>query len=107
MSRISEVLHAAPYGVLPGHKEPTTSRDAARTMGGTAALLRERVLVAVIAAGERGLTPDETATILGESVLAIRPRFSELGPKHYGLITPTGERRRNESGLLAKAWRAT
>ena len=42
---------------------------------------------------------------LGESVLAIRPRFSELSAKQS--IAPTGERRAHTTGLKAKAFRAT
>mgnify|MGYP000322982922 CR=1 FL=1 len=46
-----------------------------------------------------GLTADECAAVLGESVLSIRPRFSEL--LGAGLIRETGQRRRNASGKMA------
>ena len=42
--------------------------------------------------------------MLGESVLAIRPRFSEL--RALGQITDTGARRINDSGRSAIVWRA-
>jgi hypothetical protein len=38
------------------------------------------------------------------SSLSIRPRVAEL--KAMGKITPTGDRRRNESGMSASVWRA-
>jgi DNA-binding transcriptional ArsR family regulator len=64
--------------------------------------LRHLVL-AVLAAAPSGFTADEIAERLGESVLAVRPRVSELF--HAGLIEKTGERRRNHSGLCAHVWK--
>lgn len=92
------------YPQAPGFKEATTSRDAAEKIGATvnerrAAVLRE------IASAPNGLTADEVASRLGLSVLAVRPRVSEL--KADGKIVPTGERRPNSSGLLAKVMRRT
>jgi predicted ArsR family transcriptional regulator len=63
-----------------------------------------RLVLDVLAATPAGLTADEIAAALGESVLAVRPRVSELF--HDGLIGKTGERRRNHSGLSAYVWRA-
>lgn len=48
-------------------------------------------------------TADEIAEIVGETVLAIRPRLSEL--KKLGKIEPTGERGKNASGQSAHRWR--
>jgi hypothetical protein len=93
------------YPNSPGFKEPTTSQDAAAAVANKAAFLRERILGAIASAGARGLTPDEAAETLGETVLAVRPRFTELGPKHGTKIVETGDRRANASGLKAKAWR--
>jgi hypothetical protein len=62
-----------------------------------------RVVLDVLAAQPAGLTADEIAAALDESVLAIRPRVSELF--HAGLIEKTGERRRNQSGLSAHVWK--
>jgi DNA-binding transcriptional ArsR family regulator len=65
---------------------------------------RLRALVLeVLAAVPSGLTADEIAAKLGESVLAVRPRVSELF--HAGLIEKTGERRPNASGLNAYVWK--
>lgn len=98
MSRIAEAL-------LPGHYGGT-SRDAATAISASTPLLRERVFAAIRAAGAAGLTPDECALRLGIDEKAVRPRFTELGPRHANRIVDTGLRRANESGHKAKAWRA-
>ena len=46
---------------------------------------------------------DEAATFLGESVLSIRPRFSELAT--MGEIEDSGTRRKNASGRNAICWK--
>lgn len=92
-----------PYPDTPGYKAPGTSKDAARATTGRAETLRQRVLEAIEKAGNRGLTPDEAAAALGETVLAVRPRFSEL--KALDKIYQTGARRANASGLKANAWK--
>ncbi len=94
------------YPHSPGHKESTTSRDAAIAIVGRAAVLRERVHAEIAAAGRSGLTADQVASRLGESVLAVRPRLSELYHVEPPRIVPTGERRTNDSGMKAKCWRA-
>ena len=103
MSRTFEGLSR--YPDEPGWKEPTTSRDAAAKIRPSTNALYADILREIDAAGDRGLTSDEAAAKLGQSVLLIRPRFSELGPRHQGKIEKTGERRKNESGLVAAAWR--
>jgi len=95
----------APYPESPGFKEPTTSRDAARSMESTAATLRVEVLAAIAAAGEHGSTADEAAKAIGQTVLAVRPRVTELLAE--GLIVDTGRTRKNESRRNAKVWRAS
>ena len=52
---------------------------------------------------ERDLTADEVATLLGKSVLTIRPRISELA--RAGVITDSGNRRPNASGHNAIVWK--
>ena len=107
MSRILDAMHGdAPFAYprAPGYREQTTSRAAARVVAAGAGALRERVFAVIRAAGARGLTADEAAAALGETILCIRPRVSEL--RAEGRIEPTGERRKNDSGLSAKAWRA-
>lgn len=105
MSRIAEDAYGdtpAPYPTNPGFKEPTTSQDAAVKMKSRAETLRAKVMFAIEMA-PTGLTPDEAAGLLGESVLAVRPRVTEL--KRLGLIEKTGERRRNVSCMSASVWR--
>ena len=84
----------------PGFKREGTSREAAEKMAPRAATLRHRILM-VLASGPR--TADETASLLNESVLAVRPRFTEL--QELGEIEDTGTRRLNQSGRSAMVWR--
>jgi hypothetical protein len=77
-------------------------RAAARTNVARTERLRALVLE-VLAAAPSGLTADEIAAKLDASVLAVRPRVSELF--HAGQIAKTGERRTNESGLRAYVWK--
>jgi len=108
MSRMAEAAYGdSPiYPDAPGYKTGGTSKDAARAITGKASILRDRVFAAIAEAGARGMTADEAATALGETVLAVRPRVSELAKATPARIIPTGERRKNESGLAAKCWRA-
>lgn len=86
--------------------EPT-SAEAGHRVRHKAASLRERVLSLMRSKSRYwgGWTADEVAEILGESVLATRPRLSEL--RKAGFIRATGERRVNASGLRAAVWVAT
>ena len=87
--------------VAAGEDDPIRRRGARATFGRTERL---RGLVFDLLAGTPpGLTADEVAAALDESVLAVRPRVSELF--HAGLIAKTGERRLNRSGLRAHVWK--
>lgn len=90
------------YPKSPGFKEAETSKQAAESMQSSAPLLRERVLACLAICPK---TPDEVAGYLRVSILSVRPRFTELA--RLGLITDTGQRRRNDSGRMAKVWRTT
>ena len=92
----------ATYPNHPGAKVAGTSQDAANEMREHAPTLREQVLTLFRNLDSR-VTTDEAADFLNKSVLAIRPRFSEL--RAMGMIEPTGERRQNASGLFANVWR--
>ena len=94
------------YPLSPGFKTGGTSRDAALAVSSRASVLRERVHAEIAAAGRSGLTADQVAARLGESVLSVRPRLSELYHASPPRIVPTGERRTNDSRLKAKVWRA-
>jgi predicted ArsR family transcriptional regulator len=94
-----------PYPAGAATIKPRTANAArrrARGESGKTERLR-RLVLDVLAATPSGLTADEIAAALEESVLAVRPRVSELF--HAGLIEPTGERRRNQSGLSAHVWK--
>lgn len=93
-----------PYPERPGFRAADTSRDAALAAAPDARNLRERVLVALGEAGDAGLTADQCALAVGRDRLSVRPRVAELA--RLGRIVETGERRKNESGLSAKVWRA-
>jgi predicted ArsR family transcriptional regulator len=85
---------------MPGFKARDTSKAAAESARHRAVALRNAVLKTI--ADSAGLTADEVAEKLGESILAIRPRVSELGAQFK--ITDSGYRRRNDSGRNAIVW---
>ena len=92
-----------PYPTRPGTKtQRRTSVEAAKAVSGRAATLREAVR-AVLARHPAGMTADEVAEFIGETVLAVRPRVSELS--NSGHILDTGMRRKNASGRSAVVWR--
>lgn len=78
----------------PGHRDDDTSEDAATTISSRVDTLRLRVLEAFRNRGP--MTPDEAAEVLGEGILAIRPRCTEL--KRLGCLRKTGNRRQNRTG---------
>jgi hypothetical protein len=93
----------APYPESPGYKREGPSKDAAQKTAGRAGELRGRVLTEIERAGFLGITADEVAAKLNETVLSVRPRLSEL--RSAEKIEPTGERRPNASGMTATVWR--
>lgn len=88
-------MHLYPHH--PGHQDGNTSREAAEKIAPRADFLKAKVLAALHV---RPMTPDEIAASLGESILAIRPRCTEL--KALGLVVATPETRRNASGCRAR-----
>ncbi|MFN7174201.1 MAG: hypothetical protein ACK4MT_05760 [Thermaurantiacus tibetensis] len=89
------------YPGAPGFKRQATSAEAATSMRDQAGRLRGAVLAALRRHGP--LTADEIAGALGETVLSVRPRVSELAVE--GLVVKTSQRRRNDSGRTAIVWR--
>ena len=89
------------YPAAPGAKVEGTSTEAARSMLKRASILRDKVEALL---KTQSLTADECAEILNETVLAIRPRLSEL--RADDKIIDTGERRFNASRRRAIVWRA-
>lgn len=99
---LGDTLYESSYPASPGFKETTTSRDAAHSIKGRAEQLRERVLAEIVGAGALGLTADECAVRINETVLAVRPRVTELFK--MGKIRRSGVRRKNESGMTAHVY---
>lgn len=94
------LLGDTPYAGLPGYKTPGTSKEAAIAIAGDVSDMHRDILREL---SFSNLTPDECAGRLRRTVLAIRPRFSEL--VIMDLIEKTDERRRNESGRAANVYR--
>lgn len=90
------------YPNVPGYRVAGPSQQAATEITSKASVLRDRVEGLFLTGAT--LTADECAEALHESVLAVRPRLSELVKK--GLLVNTGERRKNASGMSAAVWRA-
>jgi predicted ArsR family transcriptional regulator len=91
------------YPLAAGAKDQTTSRDAAQAIeqSGRAMTLRERV-EGYFLAGRRA-TADEVAHALNETILAIRPRITELFK--LGKIERTGAKRRSDGGRPGHEYR--
>ena len=88
------------YPEVPGAQGVATSVEAAKAITSIAGELC-RMSYRVIA-GSTGLTADEVAAMVGESVLSIRPRVAELN--RLGSIVDSGRRRKNVSGRSAAVW---
>ena len=92
------------YPEGPGFKEHTTSKEAARRIAPTITKIKAEVIETLKVQGPSGLTPDQIAMRIDRSILAVRPRLTEL--HHAGLVERTGDVRRNSSGLFARVYRA-
>jgi predicted ArsR family transcriptional regulator len=101
MSNIQPNLFDSRYPNSPGAKREGTSRAAAQAIKPRAPTLRDRVLTLL---QKDAHTAYEAAAILNVTVLACRPRFSEL--VKMGLIYDTGLTSKNASGVKATIWRA-
>ena len=91
------------YPMNPGYKEHSTSKEAATKIASRSRQLREKTLDTIKRKGSYGATTEEVAEILNESILSIRPRFTEL--KIMKLIFDSGERRKNNFNSNTKVWR--
>lgn len=89
----------ARYPKVPGHRKRATSKAAAEAMTAIVGTLRDRVLAQIKA---NPGTADEIAARMGATVLAIRPRTTELAK--LALIVDSGMRRANASGKKAIVW---
>ena len=91
------------YPLTAGYKENSTSKEAAEKIDSRSTNLRTECLKIVKRKGNYGATPEEVAEILSESILSIRPRFTELKLLQY--IIDSGDRRINSFGSTTKVWR--
>lgn len=89
------------YPNAPGSKSGGASKDAAEQIVSRASMLRSAI-TNLMSNGYR-LTADEIANHMRESVLAIRPRVSEL--VKTGVLIKLNERRKNVSGMTAHVLR--
>ena len=78
-------------------KRAGTSSDAAAAIAPRAGTIRYRILTALAEHGP--MTPDTCAARIGNGILGVRPRFSEL--RAAGFIKQTDRKRPNLSGLNA------
>lgn len=96
---------AHPAGKLPPHSEPTTSREAAKSIAPTAAALRDKVLAYLRSRGAYGATDEETQESLQMPGNTQRPRRSELVEER--LVRDSEKTRTSKSGRAAKVWVAS
>lgn len=94
-------MNTLTYPIHPGAKVSGASQDAADNIAEHAMTLRDRVDGLFDEGQER--TADECAELLGQDILSVRPRLSEL--RRLGRIEETDERRTNKSGMTATVWR--
>lgn len=76
-----------------------TSIAALHSIATVSTVLRDECLARI---RQKPQTADQCASILGQSVLAVRPRFTEL--RNAGLIHDSGVRDLNVSGRRAIVW---
>lgn len=89
------------YPQVPGSMPRDTSEAAAEAMRDRAETLRAKALDVI---GNQPATADEVADQIGASILAVRPRVTELAK--MGWIEDSGVRRKNASGRSAIVWRS-
>jgi hypothetical protein len=81
----------APRRGASRHTDPTTSHDAGADVAPRTGTQRWRLLKAIAAAGDAGLTNEEAAELTGIALRSSGPRLAEL--KHGGWIAATGKTR--------------
>lgn len=91
----------AVYPDAPGYRRRATSKAAADAIAPRAVKLRDLVLAEI---KKKPGTADEIAKRLRQTVLAVRPRCTELAK--VGLVVDSDIRRSNVSGRSAIVWRA-
>lgn len=90
------------YGGTPPHEDPDTSRDAAESIRGSAASLREQVLRFITRCGDLGATDEEIQFALDMGGNTERPRRREL--EELGLVIRAGRTRLTSAHRRADVW---
>jgi hypothetical protein len=91
-----------PFGA--GFKELAgASEQTAKTQNKELNNRRRQIALGLFCSNPDGLTSDEVADLMNESILSIRPRVSEL--RAQGKIKSTGKRRKSVNGNGATVWR--
>ena len=91
-----------PFGA--GFKElKGASERTAKTQNRELNNRRRQIALGFLRSHNNGLTSDEVADLMNESILSIRPRVSEL--RAQGKIESTGQRRKSVNGNGATVWR--
>jgi len=90
------------YPTTPGFQNRSTSKAAAEGIAPRAQSLRARVFDAL---KEKPDTPEGVAARIGEPVMNVRPRCSELAARN--MIRDTGARREAMGGRQAIVWAVT
>lgn len=85
-----------------GYQNTDTSHAAALAIEPKAATIRKRI-VEHLRTINTPISADDTAEALALSVLAVRPRFSEL--RESGRILDSGQRGTNRSGRTCILWK--
>jgi hypothetical protein len=92
-------MHIPMYPNTPSVGQTDTSRLAAEAIAPNVQTLREKALALI---AERPSTADEVAEAMNESILAVRPRISEL--KTMGKVMATDLRRKNRFNRSQIVW---
>ena len=94
--------YADRYPHVPASGKRDTSEAAAEAIAPTAGTLRSKAYDALLSSGKFGFTADEVAEKIGVTILAGRPRITELSKQ--GMIKDSERRRQNASGKKAIVW---
>jgi hypothetical protein len=92
------------YSDRPGWKARGASIEAAYAVARHATTLRTRVFSFLRDRYPAAYSADQIADGLGETILSVRPRVSELNK--MGAIEVAEGRHKNQSGMSAHCWRA-
>ena len=85
-----------------GHYGVGGSMEAAKVITPVRTALWHQIMKQIEGAGDRGLTSDEIAAVLGWEKYRVRPRTAEL--RKLGWIIDSRRRRLSDSGIRSIVW---